>query len=93
MSSDEMIRVSMGCLGEEELAEVKEAFDYGYFGQSYKVIEFEEALGKYLGAEHVIAVNNGTSALHLAMDALGIGHGGNPGCCRNLSGYAVIRYR
>lgn len=75
MSADEMIRVSMGCLGEEELTEVKEAFDYGYFGQSYKVFEFEEALGKYLGAEHVIAVNNGTSALHLAVDALGIGRG------------------
>ncbi len=75
MSRDEMIRVSRGCLGEEELAEVREAFDYGYFGQSYKVFEFEEELGKYLGAEHVIAVNNGTSALHLAVDALGIGKG------------------
>ena len=70
-----MIKVSRGCLGEEELAEVKEAFDYGYFGLAYKVVEFEEELKKYLGAEHVIATNTGTSALHLALDALGIGDG------------------
>lgn len=70
-----MIKVSQGCLGEEELAEVKEAFDYGYFGMSYKVFEFEAALKKYLGAKYVIAVNNCTSALHIAVEALGIGKG------------------
>jgi dTDP-4-amino-4,6-dideoxygalactose transaminase len=73
MVADEMMRVSRGCLGEEELVQVKEALDYGYFGQSYKVLEFEDELKKFLGAEHVIAVNSGTSALHLALDALGIG--------------------
>jgi dTDP-4-amino-4,6-dideoxygalactose transaminase len=70
-----MIKVSRGCLGEEELAEVKEAFDYGYFGLAAKVLEFEEQLGKYLGAPQVVATNTGTSALHLALDALGIGEG------------------
>lgn len=68
-----MIQVSRGCLGEEELAEVKEAFDYGYFGLAYKVLEFEEELRKYLGAKYVTATNTGTSALHLALLALGIG--------------------
>jgi perosamine synthetase len=70
-----MIKVSQGVMGKEELAEVKEAFDYGYFGMAYKVIEFEEALKKYLGAKYVIAVSNCTSALHLAVDALDIGKG------------------
>src|SRR4030042_1344194 len=70
-----MIKVSQGCLGEEELAEVKEALDYGYFGMSYKVFEFEAALQQYLGTRYVIAVNNCTSALHLAVDALGIQKG------------------
>jgi len=70
-----MIKVSRGCLGEEELAEVKEAFDYGYFGLAAKVLEFEEELRKYLGAQYVVATNTGTSALHLALDALGIGEG------------------
>lgn len=67
-----MIKVSRGCLGEEELAAVREAFAYGYFGLAYKVVEFEEALESYLGAKHVVTVNSGTSALHLALDALGV---------------------
>ncbi len=70
-----MIKVSQGCLGNEELAQVGEAFEYGYFGLAQKVIEFEEALKGYLGAPHVICTNTGTSALHLALDALGIGAG------------------
>lgn len=70
-----MIKVSRGCLGEEELAEVKEAFAYGYFGLAAKVTEFEAALSRILQAEHVVATNNGTCALHLALDALGVGPG------------------
>ena len=37
-----------------------------------KTIEFESALADFLGAENVIAVNNGTSALHLALLGLGV---------------------
>ncbi len=70
-----MIKTSKGCLGEEELAEVREAFAYGYFGHASKVTEFEEKLGAYLGAKNVVATNTGTSALHLALEALGIGPG------------------
>lgn len=70
-----MIKVSRGCLGEEELAAAREAFEYGYFGLAHKVLEFEEELRKYLGAKYVIATNTGTSALHLALDALSIGLG------------------
>lgn len=69
------IKVSMGCLGEEELAEVQAAFEYGYFGLASKVTEFEQQLAQYLGAERVIATNTGTSALHLALNTLGIGPG------------------
>lgn len=70
-----MIKVSMGCLGAEELAAVREALDLGYFGMAHKVLEFEEAIRKYLGAQYVISTNNCTSALHVAVDALGIGKG------------------
>ena len=70
-----MIKVSQGCLDEAELAAVREVFASGYFGHSAPVVDFERALGEYLGAAHVVAVNTGTSALHLALDALGIGAG------------------
>lgn len=71
-----MIKSSRGCCGEEELVQVKEAFDYGYFGLAYKVTEFESNLRNYLSENReVIAVNTGTSALHIALDSIGLHEG------------------
>jgi dTDP-4-amino-4,6-dideoxygalactose transaminase len=39
------------------------------------VREFEEAFSAYCGARHAVAVNSGTSALHLALLASGVGNG------------------
>jgi dTDP-4-amino-4,6-dideoxygalactose transaminase len=70
-----VIKVSRGCLGAEELAAVKEAFDYGYFGLAHKVDEFEDGLKRFLGAPFVVACMTGTAALHLALDVAGVGAG------------------
>lgn len=59
-------------IGEEELNEVRRVFNSGWLGMGSVVFEFEKSLRDYLGAKHVIAVNTGTSALHIAMEALGI---------------------
>lgn len=68
-----MIKSSRGCCGAEELAEVKEAFEYGYFGLAYKTNEFEIEIAKYLNTDrYVITTSTGTNALHLAMDTIGI---------------------
>ncbi|HXN29760.1 MAG TPA: DegT/DnrJ/EryC1/StrS family aminotransferase [Candidatus Acidoferrales bacterium] len=40
-----------------------------------KVGEFERAISDYVGASHAIAVNSGTSGLHLCIRALGISEG------------------
>jgi len=40
-----------------------------------KLREFERKIAKYIGVKYVIAVNSGTSALHLIIRALGIGNG------------------
>ena len=40
-----------------------------------KLVEFEEAFGKYIGRKRAVAVNSGTSGLFLCMSALGIGPG------------------
>jgi len=40
-----------------------------------KVVEFEQAFAKYIGAKRAVAVNSGTSGLFLCMLALGIGPG------------------
>jgi dTDP-4-amino-4,6-dideoxygalactose transaminase len=70
-----MIKVAQGVLGDDELAAVREAFAYGYFGMASRVAAFEQALEEYLGAPNVVAVNSGTSAIHLALDAVGVGEG------------------
>src|SRR5207244_10688123 len=40
-----------------------------------KLVEFEQAMAKYVGVRHAVAVNSGTSGLHLIVRALGIGAG------------------
>ena len=71
-----MIKSSRGCCEKEELDQVKEAFEYGYFGLAYKVNEFEEQLKKYLNTDReVVAVNSGTNALHIALASIGVKSG------------------
>jgi perosamine synthetase len=40
-----------------------------------KLEEFENAVAAYVGAAHAVAINSGTSGLHLCMRALGINEG------------------
>mgnify|MGYP001381283508 CR=1 FL=1 len=70
-----MIPVSRPSIGEEELAAIKKVFQTGWLGLGSVVFEFEEKIKEYVGAKHAIAVNTGTTALHLALDSLGIGQG------------------
>lgn len=52
---------------------VNEALDEGWISSKGKFIErFENEFSKYIGTKHGVAVNNGTSALHLALMALDI---------------------
>jgi perosamine synthetase len=40
-----------------------------------RVRQFEEAFANAVGARHAVAVNSATAALHLAVEALGLGDG------------------
>jgi perosamine synthetase len=62
-------------LGEEELAAVRDVFSSRWLGMGPVTRAFEESLKEFLGVKHVIAVNTGTSALHIALDALGLAPG------------------
>jgi len=70
-----MIPVSRPSIGQEELKEVEKVFSTGWLGLGSTVFEFENKLKDYLGAKHVLAVNTGTTALHIALDAFGIKKG------------------
>jgi len=59
----------------DELEEIQKTLDSGWVSAGPKVEEFEKALAKFLGAEHVIGVANCTAALHLSLLSLGVGEG------------------
>lgn len=70
-----MIQVSKPSLGKEESDLVNRVFDSGWLGSGEYVIDFEKKINEFLGVENVTAVNTGTSAMHLAIEASGIGRG------------------
>ncbi len=52
--------------------ELKEVCEKNAYILGPKVTGFEDAFAKYVGAKHCIALNSGTSALHLAMLCLNV---------------------
>jgi UDP-4-amino-4,6-dideoxy-N-acetyl-beta-L-altrosamine transaminase len=64
-------------ISKEDLEAVSETLQSDFLTQGPKIAEFEKAFGKYIGSSHAVAVNNGTSALHLAAEALGVKEGTN----------------
>ena len=70
-----MIPVSRPSIGKEELAAIEKVFATGWLGLGSVVFDFENQLKAYCGANNAIAVNTGTTALHLALDAFAIGPG------------------
>src|SRR5262249_58766260 len=59
-------------IGSEEIQEVVSSLESGWLTTGPKVKTFEEEFAKAVGAEHAIAVNSCTAALHLAVEALGL---------------------
>jgi perosamine synthetase len=59
-------------IGEEEAKAVFEVVKSGWIRQGQKVEEFERKFARYLGIKHAVATSSGTTALHVALAALGI---------------------
>ena len=64
-------------IGEEEIVAVGAALRRGEISGSFgpSIPQFEQAFAAYCGAKHGVAVTSGTTALHLAAAAAGIGPG------------------
>jgi len=60
---------------DEVLAAVASVFESTQFVLGKEVAAFEEEFADFCGVEHCVAVNSGTSALHLALLAAGVGPG------------------
>lgn len=68
-----MIPYGRQTISEADIEAVVRVLRSEYLTQGPQVPAFEEAVAKYVGAPHAVAVNSATSALHMACLALGLG--------------------
>jgi dTDP-4-amino-4,6-dideoxygalactose transaminase len=70
-----MINMAKPQIGDEEKKAVMEVLDSGIIAQGPRVKAFEEAFAVMCGVKYAIATTSGTTALHTALLAHGIGEG------------------
>jgi dTDP-4-amino-4,6-dideoxygalactose transaminase len=75
MTDENYIPFNLPSIGQEEIEEVVSTLKSGWLTTGPKTAQFERELAAYVQAPHALAVNSATSALHLALAALGIGPG------------------
>lgn len=66
------IPLSAPDITETEIAAVVEVLRSPRLSLGPKTVEFERAVAEYAGTKHAVAVNSGTSGLHLCVRALGL---------------------
>ena len=70
-----LIPLSRPWIGPEEREAVLEVLDSGMLAQGPRVAAFEDEFSRVTGARHSIATSSGTTGLHLALLAHGVGPG------------------
>lgn len=70
-----MIPYGRQTIDEDDINAVVDVLKSDYLTTGPKIAEFEQAVASYTGAKYAVAISNGTSALHAACFAAGIGQG------------------
>lgn len=70
-----MIPIAKPLIGDEEKKAVLDVLDSGMLAQGQQVRAFEDAFAEMCGVRHAVATSSGTTALHIALLAHGIGPG------------------
>lgn len=71
-SENHFIPLARPCLGAEETQEIHRVIESGWVSQGPEVAAFEEDFAKYCGSAFACAVSSCTTALHLALLAVGV---------------------
>lgn len=76
-SAEAKVPVFVPYVGVDTLKHLTDALDVGWLGMGATTKEFEDRIAAYLGLKnrYVVATNTGTSAMHIALLAAGIGPG------------------
>ena len=69
------VRLSKPHIDKKDIAAVTEVLQSGTLSLGPKLQEFKETFAGYIGVKHAIAVNSGTSGLHLIIKSMGIQDG------------------
>jgi perosamine synthetase len=75
MKAKKPIPIARPSIGKEELKNVEKVFATNWLGMGSFVYEFEKQIERYLGVKYAIAVNTGTTAIHIALSGIGISRG------------------
>lgn len=73
--SEDRVPLSRPDISQGDIAAVVKVLRSPRLSLGPKLDEFEQAFARYLGVRHAVAVNSGTSALHLVVRAAGLGPG------------------
>ncbi len=74
-SSATKVRIAVPMIGPDERAAVDRVMSSGQIGQGPEVAAFESEFSELADGRECVAVNSGTSALHVSLVAIGIGAG------------------
>lgn len=72
VSSPTFLPFHMPSIDEDDMRAVREVMENGWITTGPKAVEFEQEFARYVSATHAVAVNSGTAALHLALEAAGV---------------------
>ncbi len=75
MTSEPPVVFGAPLIGEEEIAEIVDTLRSGWLGTGPKTRAFELDFANYVDTRFAVGTNSCTAALHLALDALGVGPG------------------
>jgi perosamine synthetase len=67
-----MIPFARPDIGQDEIDRVRAVLESGWLTTGEQVHQLEREIADYVGAKHAVALNSGTAALHLALEAIGL---------------------